>query len=223
MEPAVAPIHVPLPRLGRPAPRFQAVTTHGELDLDDFKGSWLVFFSHPADFTPVCTTEFLAFARVHPELRSIGCELLGLSIDSVYAHIAWVRNIEENFGVKIEFPVIADLDRKVASAYGMVMTGESDTETARSVFVIDDRQTLRAMIHYPSTTGRNVDEIVRLVRALQTADEYAVATPANWKPGDKAIVPPPKTQERAEARVRETKQFDVTDWYFAEKTLERGR
>lgn len=212
-----------LPRIGNPAPQFKALTTHGELKLEDFKGSWLVFFSHPADFTPVCTTEFIAFSRAHPELRQMGCELLGLSIDSVYAHIAWVRNIEEKFGVKIEFPVIADLDQKVATLYGMIMPGESSTEASRCVFVIDDKQVLRAMIYYPLTTGRNVAEIVRLVRALQTSDEFAVATPANWKPGDKVIVPPPKTQERAEARVRETKQFDVTDWYFAEKEIAVGK
>jgi peroxiredoxin (alkyl hydroperoxide reductase subunit C) len=212
-----------LPRIGSPAPQFTAPTTHGDLKLEDFRGNWLVFFSHPADFTPVCTTEFIAFSKVHPKLREMGCELLGLSIDSVYAHIAWVRNIEEKFGVKIDFPVIADLDKNVATLYGMIMPGESTTEASRCVFVIDDKQVLRAMIYYPLTTGRNVDEIVRLVKALQTSDEFAVATPANWKPGDDVIIPPPKTQERAEARVKETKQFEVTDWYFARKSLPAGK
>lgn len=219
MEPVTTTAPAALPRIGSPAPHFTALTTHGELNLEDFKGTWLVLFSHPADFTPVCTTEFIAFSKVHPQLRDMGCELLGLSIDSIYAHIAWVRNIEEKFGVKIDFPVIADLDKTVATLYGMIMPGESQTETSRCVFVIDDKQVLRAMVHYPMTTGRNVDEIVRLVKALQTADEFAVATPANWNPGEKVIIPPPKTQERAEARVQETKQFEVTDWYFAEKRL----
>ena len=174
-----------LPRLNEPAPAFEAVTTHGSLKLADFEDSWLILFSHPADFTPVCTTEFIAFAEIYPELQKRGCELLGLSIDSLFSHIAWVRNIEEKAGVKIPFPVIADLDRKVASAFGMVMPGESTTEASRCVFVIDPKGILRAMIYYPLSTGRNMDEIVRLIDALQTADENNVATPANWHPGDK--------------------------------------
>lgn len=207
-----------LPRLGQPAPQFEAPTTHGTLKLEDFKGSWLVMFSHPADFTPVCTTEFIAFAQIHPQLRELGCELMGLSIDSVYSHIAWVRNIEEKMGVKITFPVIADLSKDVAGKYGMIMPGESSTETSRCVFVIDDRQILRAMIYYPLTTGRNTDEILRVVQALQTSDKNGVATPANWRPGDKVIVPPPKTQETAEARVKE-KGVECKDWYFCKKEL----
>jgi len=186
--------------------------------LEDFKGSWLILFSHPADFTPVCTTEFIAFARLHPRLREINCELLGLSIDSVYSHIAWVRNIEERLGQKITFPVIADLNKDVASLYGMVMPGESTTETARCDFVIDDKQTIRAMIYYPLSTGRNVDEIYRLVQALQTSDKHGVATPANWTVGDQVIVPPPRTQEMAEERIA---QEGVTckDWYFCTKAV----
>lgn len=206
-----------LPRLGQPAPAFEAVTTHGVVRLADFKGGWLILFSHPADFTPVCTTEFVGFAQVHEELRSRNVELMGLSIDSVYAHIAWVRNIEENFGVKINFPVIADLNKEVASLYGMVMPGESKTETSRCVFVIDPEGILRAMIYYPLTTGRNIQEIVRLIDALQTSDKHKVATPANWQPGDPVIVPPPNTQEMAEDRLSEG--FDCKDWYFCKKKL----
>jgi peroxiredoxin (alkyl hydroperoxide reductase subunit C) len=208
-----------LPRLGAPAPQFEAVTTHGTLKLEDFKGSWLVMFSHPADFTPVCTTEFVAFAKIHPKLRELNCELMGLSIDSVYSHIAWMRNIEEKLGQKITFPVIADLDRQVATLYGMVMPGESKTETSRCVFIIDDKQMLRAMIYYPLTTGRNMDEILRVIQALQTSDKHGVATPANWRPGDKVIVPPAKTQEMAEQRMTD-KTVECKDWYFCMRELE---
>jgi peroxiredoxin 2/4 len=207
-----------LPRLGEPAPAFEAVTTQGTLRLEDFAGSWLVLFSHPADFTPVCTTEFAAFAKALPRFRELGCELLGLSIDSVYSHIAWMRNVEEKLGVKVEFPVIADLDRQVATAYGMVMPGESRTETVRCVFVIDDRQSLRAMIYYPLTTGRNVEEILRLVKALQVADRSAVATPANWVEGEPVVVPPPLTQEAAAERVA-TPELECVDWYLCTRVL----
>ncbi|MDD8014622.1 MAG: peroxiredoxin, partial [Acidobacteriota bacterium] len=148
-----------LPRIGSPAPQFEAVTTHGVLKLEDFKGGWLIIFSHPADFTPVCTTEFIGFSEIHPKLREMNVELMGLSIDSVYSHIAWARNIEEKFGKKISFPIIADLDKQVATLYGMIMPGESKTETSRAVFVIDDKQIIRAIIYYPPSTGRNMDEI----------------------------------------------------------------
>ncbi|HEY56833.1 MAG TPA: peroxiredoxin, partial [Dehalococcoidia bacterium] len=145
---------VSLPRLGEPAPDFTAVTTHVTVKLEDFKGSWLVLFSHPADFTPVCTTEFIAFAEIYPELQKRGAELLGLSIDSVSSHIAWVRNIEEKTGVKIPFPIIADLSREVSTAYGMVHPGQSKTETVRCVFIIDPNQIIRTILYYPLTTGR---------------------------------------------------------------------
>lgn len=207
-----------LPRLGEPAPDFAAETTHGNLHLSDFAGTWLVLFSHPADFTPVCTTEFMAFAAIHERLRALNCELLGLSIDSVFAHIAWVRNIEEKTGARITFPVIADLDRAVATAYGMVMPGESATEASRCVFVIDGKGILRAMVYYPLTTGRNTEEIVRLVTALQTADAHQVATPANWRPGDKVIAPPPRTAEDAAARAADA-SLECVDWYFCRKDL----
>lgn len=207
-----------LPRLGSPAPQFEAVTTYGTLRLEDYRGSWLVLFSHPADFTPVCTTEFMGFARIYPELQKLNTQLLGLSVDSVYSHIAWVRNIEEKMGVTIPFPVIADLDMKVAKAYGMIHDGMSTTETSRAVFIIDDKQVVRAMIYYPLSTGRNMDEVLCVVKALQTSDKHGVATPADWKPGEKVIVPPPKTQEMAAERVAD-KSLEVTDWYFSKKAL----
>jgi peroxiredoxin (alkyl hydroperoxide reductase subunit C) len=207
-----------LPRLGQPAPPFQAETTHGTLRLEDFKGSWLILFSHPADFTPVCTTEFVEFAKIAPDLRRRGVELLGLSIDSTYSHIAWVRNIEQHFKVTIPFPVIADLNKEVATLYGMIMPGESKTETSRCVFVIDPNQVVRAMIYYPLTTGRNMDEILRLIDALQTTDKHGVATPANWRPGDQVIVPPPRTVEAAAERA-DMPGITCTDWYFAKRDL----
>jgi peroxiredoxin (alkyl hydroperoxide reductase subunit C) len=206
-----------LPRIGEPAPPFEAESTFGTIRLEDFQGSWLILFSHPADFTPVCTTEFAAFTEIQDELQEINVQLMGLSIDSVMAHIAWVRNIEEKFGLKIQFPVIADSDRQVANLYGMIMPGESKTETARCVFVIDPDGILRAVIYYPMTTGRNMEEILRLVRALQTTAEHGVSTPANWQPGDPVIVPPPRTQEMAEKRLSEG--YDCKDWYFCQKAI----
>ena len=206
-----------LPRLGQPAPAFQAETTHGTIRLADFAGSWLILFSHPADFTPVCTTELVAFAQIAPELRKRNVELLGLSIDSTYSHIAWMRTIEEKFRVKIPFPVIADLNKEIATLYGMIMPGESKTETSRCVFVIDPNGILRAMIYYPLTTGRNTDEILRLIDALQTTDKHGVATPANWRSGDKVILPPPKTIEGAAERLKAG--YECTDWFFCKKEL----
>jgi peroxiredoxin (alkyl hydroperoxide reductase subunit C) len=206
-----------LPRLGEPAPDFEAPTTHGTIRLEDYKGSWLVLFSHPADFTPVCTTEFMAFAEIYEELQKRGVELLGISVDSITSHIAWVRNVEEKAGVKIPFPIIADLNKEVAERFGMVHPGQSKTETVRCVFVIDPNQIVRAMIYYPLTTGRNMAEILRLIDALQTTDEHKVATPANWKPGDTVIVPPPNTQEMAEERLKQG--YECIDWYFCKKKL----
>jgi peroxiredoxin (alkyl hydroperoxide reductase subunit C) len=207
-----------LPRIGEPAPQFEAATTLGTLKLEDFKGSWLILFSHPADFTPVCTTEFIGFTNIQDELRELNCELMGLSIDSTYSHIAWIRNIEQNMGVKITFPIIADLNKEVATLYGMINPGESKTETSRCVFVIDDKQMVRAIIYYPLTTGRNMDEMLRLVKALQTSDKEGVATPANWQPGEKVIIPPPETAELAEERVNDA-NLECTDWYFCKKEL----
>jgi peroxiredoxin (alkyl hydroperoxide reductase subunit C) len=205
------------PRLNEPAPYFKALTTHGEKSLADYEGKWLILFSHPADFTPVCTTEFMAFAKRQDEFRAMGVELLGLSIDSHYAHIAWVRNIEETFGVSIGFPIIADLNMKVANAYGMIQPGASDTSAVRATFVIDPEGVLRAMVYYPMNAGRSIDEIFRLVQALQTADQHKVAMPENWKPGDPVIVPTPGTVDAAEARASEG--YDTKDWYFSTKKL----
>jgi len=206
-----------LPRLNEPAPAFEAVTTHGTIRLSDFKGSWVILFSHPADFTPVCTTEFIGFTEIYPDLQKRGVELIGLSIDSVYSHIAWVRNIAEKTGVKVPFPVIADLDKQVSSAYGMVMPGASKTEAVRCVFIIDPDGILRAMLYYPLTTGRNMQEILRMIDALQTADKHKVATPANWKPGDKVIIPAPKTMEMVDQNLKAADE--VVDWYLAKKSL----
>ncbi|TCT20507.1 peroxiredoxin (alkyl hydroperoxide reductase subunit C) [Melghiribacillus thermohalophilus] len=207
-----------LPRIGDPAPQFAVNTTHGPIKLEDYKGSWLVLFSHPADFTPVCTTEFVAFQEIYPQLKELNTELLGLSVDSVQSHIAWVRNIQEKLGVKVEFPVIADLNKEVATKYGMIHPGESTTETNRAVFVIDDNQIIKAIIYYPLTTGRNMDEIVRLVKALQTTANHQVSTPANWKPGEKVVVPPPSSQQQAEERAND-EELEVIDWYLAKKEL----
>jgi peroxiredoxin 2/4 len=206
-----------MPRLNEPAPDFEARTTHGVKKLSDYKGKWLVLFSHPADFTPVCTTEFMAFAEAYPQFQKIGAELLGLSIDSYFAHVAWVRNIKEKFGVDIPFPIIEDLSMKVANAYGMIQPGASDTSAVRATFIIDDRGILRAMVYYPMTNGRSIAEFVRLIQALQTSDANGVATPEGWQPGDKVIVPPPASAEAAEARMNEG--YECTDWYFCKKAL----
>ena len=204
--------------LGQRAPDFEAVTTQGVLRLSDFRGSWVILFSHPADFTPVCTTEFIAFSKIYEELKRRNTELLGLSVDSVSSHIAWIRNIEEKMGVKVPFPIIADLNKEVARKFGMIHPEQSKTETIRCVFVIDPEGILRAMIYYPLTTGRNMEEILRLIDALQTTDKHKVATPANWKPGDPVVVPPPATVEEAEERVKEG--YDCKDWYLCFKRLE---
>jgi len=204
-------------RLGEEAPDFEAVTTHGKMKLSDIKGKWVILFSHPADFTPVCTTEFAAFAQINNELVKRNVQLIGLSIDSVYSHIAWVRKIKEKLGIAIPFPVIADLDMKVANLYGMIHPGQSATSAVRCVFVIDPEMKLRAMIYYPLNVGRNMQEILRLVDALQTADKYKVAMPANWKPGDDVIVPPPPTQDAAEKRLQEG--YECVDWFLCKKKL----
>ena len=206
-----------MPRLNEPAPAFDAPTTHGRKTLEDYRGQWLVLFSHPADFTPVCTTEFIAFAKRHADFKALGCELLGLSIDSNFSHIAWERNIKEKFGVEIGFPIIADLSMQVAKAYGMIQPGASDTSAVRATFIIDPNGVLRAMVYYPMSNGRSIDEFVRLVKALQTSDEHGVATPEGWQPGDKVIVPPPATAEQAEARMAEG--YECSDWYFCKKAL----
>lgn len=205
-------------QLGAPVPDFEAISTHGPIKLSNYKGQWVLLFSHPADFTPVCTTEFIEFARRYDEFKKRGVVLIGNSVDSIYSHIAWTRNIEEKMGVKIPFPVIADLDQKVAKLYGMVHEPTSVTATVRCVFFIDPNQILRAMIYYPLTTGRNVDEILRVIDSLQAVDKYGVATPANWKPGDPVIVPAPQTTELAEKRLQD-QSVEAKDWYFSLKRI----
>ena len=206
-----------MPRINEPAPAFEARTTHGVKKLEDYRGKWLVLFSHPADFTPVCTTEFMAFARRHADFQAMNTELLGLSIDSYYSHVAWVRNIKEKFGVEIPFPIIEDLSMKVARSYGMIHPGAADTSAVRATFIIDPEGILRAMVYYPMTNGRSIDEFVRLVAALQTSDANKVATPEAWQPGDKVIVPPPADMNAAAARMNEG--YECTDWYFCKKAL----
>jgi len=206
-----------MPQINAPAPDFEAKTTHGVKKLSDYKGKWLVLFSHPADFTPVCTTEFIGFAKAYPEFQKLNCDLLGLSIDSYYSHVAWVRNIKEKFGVEIPFPIIEDLSMKVANTYGMINPGAADTSAVRATFIIDDKGILRAMVYYPMTNGRSIPEFVRLVAALQTSDKNKVATPEGWQPGDKVIVPPPGTAEDAEKRMNEG--YECTDWYFCKKAV----
>ncbi len=206
-----------MPRLNEPAPAFQARTTHGDRSLADYSGKWLVLFSHPADFTPVCTTEFIAFARAADRFQALGAELLGLSIDSLFSHLAWVRNIEEKFGVTIPFPIIEDLKMEVAGAYGMVHPGAADTQAVRATFLIDPAGVLRAMIYYPMSNGRSIEEILRLLTALQTSDAHGVATPEGWTPGGKVIVPPPKTA--AAAAMRASEGYETTDWYFSTRSL----
>jgi peroxiredoxin (alkyl hydroperoxide reductase subunit C) len=205
------------PKLNEPAPDFTAPTTHGVKKLSDYKGKWLVLFSHPADFTPVCTTEFMAFAKHYDEFKALNAELLGLSIDSHYAHIAWVRAIKEKFGVDIQFPIIADLTMEVAHKYGMVQPNASNTQAVRAVFIIDDKGILRAMVYYPLSNGRSIPEFVRIIKAMQTSDKHGVATPEGWQPGDKVIVPPPGTTEGAEKRMSEG--YECVDWFFCKKEL----
>ncbi len=222
------PADAPPPRLelNGPAPDFQALTTAGPLRLSEWQaGRWVVLFSHPADFTPVCTTEFVEFARRTPDFEQRNVALLGNSIDSVYAHIAWIRNIEEKMGVRITFPVIADLDQKVSRLYGMIHEPSSVTAPVRCVFFIDPKRTLRAMIYYPLNVGRNFDEILRVVDALQTVDANQVSCPADWRPGQDVIVAAPSTAEGARERAS-TPELQVTEWYLARKHLDapvRGR
>ena len=205
------------PRLNEAAPAFDAPTTDGRKTLEDYRGKWLILFSHPADFTPVCTTEFIAFAKRHDDFAALNTELLGLSIDSNYSHIAWMLNIKEKFGVEIRFPIIADLNMAVAQAYGMIQPGASDTAAVRATFIIDPEGVLRAMVYYPMNAGRSVDEIHRLLVALQTADQSSCAMPENWKPGRDVIVPPPATADAALTRADEG--YNTVDWYYSTRSL----
>jgi peroxiredoxin (alkyl hydroperoxide reductase subunit C) len=213
-----------MPRINETAPDFKAKSTHGIIQLSDYtaKGKWVLLFSHPADFTPVCTTEFVEFAKHYEDFEKRNVQPIGISIDSIYSHIAWVRNIEETFGVSIKFPVIADLDQKVARSYGMVHEAVAETAAVRAVFFIDPKGNVRALLYYPLSLGRNIDEIIRVFDALQTADGNACATPANWQVGDPVIVPAPITQHDAAERAKGGKELDVKDWYFTKKTLDNG-
>jgi len=200
-----------MPLIGDDAPSFTAKTTMGEMNFPaDYKGKWVVLFSHPADFTPVCTTEFMTFAAMQEDLRALNCELIGLSIDSIYAHIAWLRTIKEKIeykgmkNVEIKFPVIEDIKMDVSKKFGMVQPNASSTQAVRAVFLIDPKAKVRAVLYYPLSNGRNMDEIKRLLLAMQKSDREGIATPANWQPGDDVIIPPPGScgvaKERAESK-----------------------
>jgi len=211
-----------MPLIGDDAPAFTAKTTAGEIRFpEDYKGKWVILFSHPADFTPVCTTEFMTFAAMQEEFRQLNAELIGLSIDSVYAHIAWLRTIKEKIefkgmkGIEVLFPVIEDLKMEVASKYGMVQPNASTTQAVRAVFIIDPDAKIRCIMYYPLTTGRNMQEIKRALIAMQKADKEGVATPANWQPGDDVIIPPPGSCGAAKERVesREEGKYCL-DWFM---------
>ncbi len=209
-----------MPRIMEEAPDFEAKTTQGVVRLSDYtsKGKWVMLFSHPSDFTPVCSTEFLAFARRSQEFEKRNVQLIGLSIDSLFSHIAWVRDIEQRTGVTITFPVIADLDQKVARLYGMIHEAVSDTSTVRAVFLIDPKMKIRAILYYPMQLGRNVDELLRMFDGLQIADLSNVSTPADWKPGDPVIVPAPATLDAARKRANgEDQGLNVEAWYLSTK------
>jgi peroxiredoxin 2/4 len=207
-----------MPAIGDKAPDFNANTTYGPLQFSEFnKGSWVVLFSHPADFTPVCTTEMSGFAIRHDEFRELNTKLLGLSIDSIHSHMAWVNNVRKNTGVLLDFPIIADIDMKVSKLYGMLQPNESETAAVRAVFFIDPTGKVRLVMYYPLNVGRNMNEIIRVLKALQLSDEHKVAMPLDWQPGDKVIVPPPKTLKEMEER--EKSDYEMVDFYLAKRSL----
>ncbi|MDD4756433.1 MAG: peroxiredoxin [Prolixibacteraceae bacterium] len=209
---------ITMPRIGDKAPDFRADTTYGPIQFSAFnKGSWVVLFSHPADFTPVCTTEMSGFAVRHKEFKDLNTKLLGLSIDSIHSHMAWVNNVKKNTGVLFDFPIIADIDMKVSKLYGMLQPNESETAAVRAVFFIDPEGKIRLVMYYPLNVGRNMDEIIRVLKALQTSDKHGVALPLNWQPGEKVIVPPPKTVKDMEER--EKSDYEMVDFYLAKKDL----
>ena len=216
-----------VPLIGEKAPSFKAMTTQGEINFpEDYKGKWVILFSHPADFTPVCTTEFMTFASMQEEFKELNTELVGLSIDSHYSHIAWLRTIKEKIeykgmkDVEVTFPVIADLKMEAAKAFGMVQSEVSDTQAVRAVFFIDPESKVRALVYYPLSNGRNFDEIKRLLIAMQTSDKYGVATPADWRPGDDVIVPPPGSCGVAKERMENPEDGTYClDWFMCFKKL----
>lgn len=208
-----------MPRIGDIAPDFEALTTKGTIKMSEFaKGKWTVMFSHPADFTPVCTTEMSGFAQRKPEFDALNAELLGLSIDSIHAHLGWVQNVRENTGVYFDFPIIADIDMKVSKLYGMLQPNESETSAVRAVFFIDPSKKIRLIMYYPLNVGRNMDEILRVLDALQVSDEKKVAMPLDWKRGDKVICSPPKSLDALNERLADDSVEKVT-WYLAKKSI----
>ncbi len=217
----------PMPRIGDPAPEFTAVTTQGEVNFPaDYRGKWVILFSHPADFTPVCTTEFMTFASMQQQFAAYNTQLLGLSVDGLYSHIAWLRRIKEKIAfrdlkdVEVAFPVIEDVSMSVARKYGMIMPGEDSTKAVRAVFVVDPRGTIRVVIYYPLSLGRNFGELLRVVKALQTADHFGVATPADWEPGERVILAAPNSSSAAEERMEGSADgVECTDWFLCTKEL----
>ncbi|HOX12558.1 MAG TPA: peroxiredoxin [Spirochaetia bacterium] len=217
----------PMPRIGDKAPAFKAVTTQGEIDFPkQYEGSWVILFSHPADFTPVCTSEFMTFASLEQKFAELNCKLVGLSVDGLYSHIAWLRTIKEKIqykgmkDVEVKFPLIEDITMEVARKYGMIQPGEAATKAVRAVFFIDPKGVIRAVIYYPLSIGRNFDELIRVVQALKTADAFSVACPADWRPGDDVIVPPAGSCGVAKDRM-DGKESGVTchDWFFCTKKI----
>lgn len=214
-----------MPLIGDKAPSFTAETTQGKISFpEDFKGKWVILFSHPADFTPVCTTEFMTFASMDEEFKKLNCQLIGLSIDSTHSHIAWLRTIKEKIefngmkDVEVNFPVISDLSMEVAKAFGMLHPNVSTTSAVRAVFIIDPKGIVRTILYYPASTGRNMQEIKRILIALQMSEKHGIATPANWKPGDDVIVPAPGSCGSAKERVASNgKGIKVLDWFLTFK------
>ena len=219
----------PMPRIGDKAPSFKAVTTQGDIQFpQQFAGQWVILFSHPADFTPVCTSEFMTFAKREDEFAKLNCKLVGLSVDGLYSHIAWLRTIKDKIDYKgmkqmeVKFPLIEDITMEIAKKYGMIQPGESSTKAVRAVFVIDPKGIIRTIIYYPLSMGRNFDELLRVLMALQTADAFSVATPADWTPGDDVIVPTAGSCGVAKERM-DGKQEGVTchDWFFCTKKIDK--
>lgn len=215
-----------MPLLGDKAPAFRARSTKGYINFPkDYKGNWVVFFSHPADFTPVCTTEFMTFEAMKEDFSKINTKLLGLSVDSVNAHIAWLKSIKESIdydgmsNVDVDFPVLDDYSQSIARKYGMIQPGTDNTKTVRAVFIIDPQSIIRAVLYYPQTTGRNIDEIKRIIVALQTTDKFNVVTPANWEVGDEVIITPPSTKEEAIERLENMDNVKCYDWFLCFKKL----
>jgi peroxiredoxin (alkyl hydroperoxide reductase subunit C) len=218
-----------MPRIGDKAPDFKAVTTQGDINFPvDYKGSWVILFSHPADFTPVCTSEFMTFATLEKQFNEANCKLVGLSVDGLYSHIAWLRTIKEKIeykgmkDVEVTFPLIEDITMEVAKKYGMMMPGESNTKAVRAVFVIDPAGVIRTIIYYPLSLGRNFDELYRVVLALQTADEFKIATPADWRPGDDVIISPAGSCGTAKDRMDGKEEgLECKDWFFCTKKISK--